>query len=463
MRRPEAVVCLLALLISASTVAGAAQVQALHEGWRLRLDPADANLAAHPEAKDWMPATVPGVVQTDLMALRKLPDPYLADNESKVQWVGLADWQYQTRIVVGAEALKQDHVDLVFEGLDTFATVKINGIEIQHTDNMFRSWRVPVKNILRAGGNLLEVDFASPIRKMKPLIASLPYVMPGAYDSAFGDEPPGRNSSTYVRKAGYQYGWDWGPRVVALGIWKPVRLEFYDGPRLDDLHVEQLHLGDEIAALDVQLAIQSDRSQSVSIEVRVTSPDGSTQTVGRKAALFAGDNPLSVPLQIAHPLRWWPAGYGRPDLNTVTAVVNLDGRTIGETSRRIGLRTTEIRRQADQWGRSFELVVNGVPIFAKGANLIPFDIFPSRVTPAQQDRTLQSALAANMNILRIWGGGIYQDGHLYDEADELGLMIWQDFMFGGAIPPYDVAFRENVAVEAAQQVKRLRDHPSIIL
>jgi len=445
--RIETLVCLLALL----------------DGWHFRLDPADANLAAHPEVARWMPATVPGAVQTDLMALRKLPDPYLADNESQVQWVGLSDWQYQARIVVDGEALKHDHADLVFEGLDTFATVKVNGTEVQRTNNMFRSWRVPVKEVLHEGGNLLEVDFASPIRKMKPLIASLPYVMPGAYDSAFGDEPAGRNSSTYVRKAGYQYGWDWGPRVVALGIWKPVRIECYDSIRLDDLHLEQVHLDDEIAALNAQLAIQSDRIQSVSIEIRVVSPDGSAQTLRREAALFAGNNPLSVPIQIAHPVRWWPVGYGSPNLYTVNTVVTLNGRTIGASSRRIGLRTTRIRRQADQWGRSFELLVNDVPIFAKGANLIPFDIFPSRVTALQQDRMLQSALSANMNILRIWGGGIYQDDHVYEEADERGLMIWQDFMFGGAIPPYDVAFRENVAVEAAEQVKRLRDHPSVVL
>jgi len=298
---------------------------------------------------------------------------------------------------------------------------------------------------------------------MKPLIASLPYVLPGAYDSAFGDEPPGRNSSTYVRKAGYQYGWDWGPRLVALGIWKPVRLEFYDSLRLEDLHIEQLHLDDEVAALNVQLNIQSDLIQPVTVEVRATSPNGSTQTLVREAALFAGDNPVGVPIQIAHPLRWWPAGYGRPDLYTVEAIVIQNGRRIGESSRRVGLRTTQIRRQADQWGRSFELLVNGVPIFAKGANLIPFDIFPSRVSPGQQDRMLQSALAANMNILRIWGGGTYQDDHLYDAADETGLMIWQDFMFGGAIVPPDTPFRENVAVEAAEQVKRLRDHPSIVV
>ncbi len=300
MARIETLVCLLALL----------------QDWHFRLDPADPNLAAHPEAARWMPATVPGVVQTDLIALRKLPDPYLRDNESRVQWVGLSDWQYRTQLLVDGETLKHDHVDLLFEGLDTFATVKVNGAAVQQTNNMFRSWRVPVKELLHAGDNLLEVDFASPIRKMQPLIANLPYVMPGAYDSAFGDEPPGRNSSTYVRKAGYQYGWDWGPRVVALGIWKPVRLESYDGVRLDGLHVEQLHLDAEIAALDVQLAIQSDRIQPVSIEITVVSPDGSSQTLQREAALFAGNNPLAVPAQIAHPARWWPVGYGKPNLYT---------------------------------------------------------------------------------------------------------------------------------------------------
>jgi len=462
-RRIETLVCLLVWLVTASSAVRAVEVQQLHEGWQFRLDPTAANLAAHREVTHWMPATVPGTVQTDLMALRKLPDPYLSDNESKVQWVGLADWQYQTRFALGSEALKHDHVDLVFEGLDTFATVKLNGTELLHADNMFRSWRMPVKTILRAGGNLLEVTLSSPIGTMKPRLASLPYVMPGAYDSAFGDELPGRNSSTYVRKAGYQYGWDWGPRVVALGIWKPVRLEVYDSVRASDLHIEQLHLDDDVAALNVQLSIQSDGMLPLSLEIHIAAPDGSTQTVRHEAALFAGNNPVSVPIRIAHPRRWWPNGYGRPDLYTVEAVVSVNGRTIGTSQRRIGLRTTEIRRQADQWGRSFELLVNGIPIFAKGANLIPFDLLPSRVTPAQQDRMLQSAVAANMNILRIWGGGIYQDDHFYDRADELGLMIWQDFMFGGAIPPYDTAFRENVAVEAAEQVKRLRDHPSIVL
>lgn len=456
-----ALLALLSVTAAADARAAAPQVFDLDGGWHVRIAPAEA--AGHPQAADWMPAAVPGAVQTDLMALNKLPDPYIGDNEAKVQWVGLSDWQYRSEIDVSPETLGRDHVDLVLEGLDTFAEVKVNGIGVLKADNMFRTWRVPVKGVLHAGRNTIEVDLNSPITTMAPKIAAMPYVMPGAYDSAFGDEPPGRNSSTYVRKAGYQYGWDWGPRVVAIGIWKPVWLEAWDSVRLADFHVAQLHLDDEVAALDADVDIASDGAAPASVTIDVTGPDGSHQTVTQDASLFAGTVPVRVPLRIDHPRRWWPVGYGRPDLYTVKATVTQGGQVIGTLTRRIGLRTAEIRRQPDQWGRSFELVINEVPVFAKGANMIPFDMFPARVKPEQQDRILQSAVDANMNILRIWGGGTYQDDHVYDKADELGLMIWQDFMFGGAIPPYDRDFRENTRIEATEQVKRLRNHPSIVL
>lgn len=453
----------LSALIAGSAFAAAPEVQVLEHNWSFRLAPDDANVAVHPEVAGWLKATVPGTAQTDLLAAGKLPDPYMADNEAKVQWVGLSDWQYKTDLTVSAATLARDHVDLVFEGLDTFAVVRVNGTQILATDNMFRTWRADVKALLHPGVNSIEVGLASPLKKMKPLVAAMPYVMPGAYDSAFGDEPLGRNSSTYVRKAGYQYGWDWGPRVVALGIWKPVKLEAWDSLRLDGLHVEQVHLDDTVAVLKADLDIPSDKAQTVTVKIDIAAPDGTVQTVSQDVALFAGVNPVSVPVQVKDPQRWWPAGYGKPNLYTVTATISLNGETVGEASHRIGLRTTEIRREKDQWGKSFEIVVNGVPIFAKGANMIPFDIFPTRVTAAQQDRMLQSAVDANMNILRIWGGGTYQDDHVYDKADELGLMIWQDFMFGGAIIPYDRDFRENTRIEAVEQVKRLRDHPSIVL
>jgi beta-mannosidase len=452
-----------ALCTGIPAFAGSPTVQVLDQNWTFRLSPADEAVTVHPEASGWMKATVPGTTQGDLLSLKKLPDPYLSNNEGKVQWVGLSDWQYQSEITVSAETLTRDHLDLVFEGLDTFATVSVNGVKILSADNMFRTWRVPVTGVLKAGVNVITVDLASPLKKMKPLVADMPYVMPGAYDSLFGDEPLGRNSSTYVRKAGYQYGWDWGPRVVALGIWKPVKLEAWDAARLDDFHVTQVHLDDQVAALEASFDIQSDKVQTATISADITAPDGTTQTVTQEVSLFAGLNPVSIPVQVKNPQRWWPAGYGKPNLYTVKATVSQGADIIGQSTRKIGLRTTEIRREKDQWGKSFDIVINGVPIFAKGANLIPFDMLPTRVTEAQQDRMLQSAVDANMNILRIWGGGTYQDDHVYDKADELGLMIWQDFMFGGAIIPYDRDFRESTRIEAVEAVKRLRNHPSIVL
>ena len=439
----------------------APQTTELDQGWRFRISPSDA--AVHPDAATWMPAHVPGVVQTDLMALGKLADPYVGDNEGKVQWVGLADWDYETHVDVSADTLAHDHVDLVFEGLDTFATVKINGVEALKSDNMFRTWRIAAKALLRPGDNVISVAIASPIRTLQPLLAGIKNVLPGAYDSAFGDEAPGRDSSTYVRKAGYQYGWDWGPRVVALGVWKPVRLEAYDALRLEDSHVDQVHLDDDVAVVEAQTELQSENAGQATITVEIKGPDGSDLTQTQTTDLYAGSNTVRMPMRIVKPRRWWPVGYGKPDLYTVRTTVTQGGGVVGEATHTIGLRTIELRRDKDQWGRSFALVINGVPVFAKGANLIPFDIFPTRVTAKQQDQILQSAVDANMNILRIWGGGIYQDDHVYEKADELGLMIWQDFMFGGAIPPSDEAFRANTEAEAVEQVKRLRDHPSIVL
>lgn len=436
---------------------------ALDGDWRLRLADGDAHAQQHTGFTGWMAAHVPGTVQTDLLALGKLPDPYLALNEAQVQWVGLSNWRYERHFSVDAATLRRGHVDLVFDGLDTFATVRVNGAVVLSADNMFRRWRVPVKTVLRPGDNVVTVDLASPIARMQPFVASQAQTLPGAYDSAFGDEPPGRNSSPYVRKAGYHYGWDWGPRVVELGIWKPVRLEAYDQARAHDFHVAQISLDDAMADLSIETEIDADRAGTVSIDIVVAAPDSSRRHLRRDVAVHRGENHLAVPVRIAHPQRWWPVGYGRPDRYGVSVAVRQNGVEIGRHQGHIGLRTVELRREHDQWGRSFAFVVNGVPIYAKGANLIPFDMLPTRVSAEDETRLLRSAVDANMNMLRVWGGGVYPDDHLYDEADRLGLMIWQDFMFGGSIPPDDEAFRANVAEEAAEQVQRLRDHPSLVL
>jgi beta-mannosidase len=322
---------------------------------------------------------------------------------------------------------------------------------------------VPVKALLHAGANTLEVKLHSPIERLQPWLLKQPYALPGEFDSAFGDEPRGKQTANYVRKAAYQYGWDWGPRVVTEGIWQDVRLESWDGLRLADFHVAQKSVTADVAKLDTQLDIDADAPMPVQIELTWRAPDGSTQSLQHVLGLRAGDNAIVIPFAIAHPQRWWPAGYGKPNLYDFHVDVTANGKLLASADRQTGLRSVELRRQKDRWGKSFEFVVNGVPIFAKGANFIPPDIFPTRVTPAKFRQLLESARAANMNMLRVWGGGYYLPDDFYATADKLGLMVWQDFMFGGAIPPSDAAFRENVRVEATQQVQRLRDHPSIVL
>jgi beta-mannosidase len=456
---------LVALLLPAAVAAqGSGPVaQQVSTGWQFRLVPGSPLARAHPKVLGWHAARVPGTVQTDLLAAHLMPDPYYRDNEAKVQWVGLADWEYRTTLQVDAATLRHAHVDLVFDGLDTFADVSLDGRRILAADNMFRRWRVPVRTILHPGANTLVVTLHSPIARLQPWLRKQPYALPGEFDSAFGDEPKGRQTANYVRKAAYQYGWDWGPRLVTEGIWQPVRLEGWDALRLADFHIAQPQVDAQAARLQAQFELQSDRAGKALLRVAWTAPDGSRQQAEQEVALRRGVNAVMVPIRIEHPQRWWPAGYGRQNLYRFHGEVVVDGDTVASADRETGLRSVELRRRKDRWGRGFEFVVNGVPIFAKGADLIPLDSFPNRVTPERIRQLLQSARDANMNMLRIWGGGYYQDDAFYATADRLGLMIWQDFMFGGAVPPYDKAFRDNTRQEAVEQVKRLRDHPSIVL
>jgi beta-mannosidase len=396
-------------------------------------------------------------VQQDLIAAGIVPDPFIGRNEAAIQWAGLTAWEYRTTIDVAPALLARDHIDLVFDGLDTFATVLVNGKPLLSADNAHRRWRADGKPLLHAGANELVVRFASPIQKLQPMVLAEAHPLPGEYDSAFGDEPKGKQTSPYIRKPKYQYGWDWAPRIVSIGLWKPVRLEAWDDARIDALRIEQEALNDSEARLLARVRLVADRESKAKVRVDVTAPDGKRQQVTREVALAPGINEVAVPVSIAKPKRWWPVGYGPHPLYTVTA--SLQGPDSDSVTKRTGLRTVELMRKDG----SFGFRINGVPIFAKGANLIPFDMFPARVTATQQRRVLDSAVAANMNMVRVWGGGYYPDEAFYDIADELGLMVWQDFMFGGAVTPPDAEFRHNVAAEAEEQVERLQAHPSLVI
>jgi beta-mannosidase len=433
--------------------------RSIDSGWQFR---AVAN-TDRVDVKEWHPAQVPGVVQTDLLRAGLIPDPFDRDNEFHLQWIGLADWEYQTTFQVDAAALAHDHVDLVFEGLDTFAEVYLNDQAILYADNMFRHWRIPAKTALKAGPNTLRIVFHSAVEKMIPYVKSLPYVLPSVSTFNFGNE---ENVATapYTRKAPYNYGWDWGPRFMTEGIWQPVRLETWDALRIENFHIHQQNITADLANVTTELEIEASRPTTATLtlahdEISAPQTADGTQTL----QLNAGINRVSFPLRITSPKLWYPVGYGPQNRYRFSASVRIGRDNAARAETKTGLRSVELRRVPDQWGKSFEFVVNGISVFAKGADVIPFDSFPNRVTPEIHRNILQSARDAHMNMIREWGGGYYESDDFYDICDELGIMVWQEFMFGGDMVPGDVPFQENVRQEAIDQIKRLRDHPSIVI
>jgi beta-mannosidase len=437
-------------LTVASAVAGAPRGFVIDKGWKVRAS----------DAASWHKATVPGMVHTDLLANGVIPDPYIGAPEAGLQWIGLADWEYRTHFDAPRDALNAARSDLVFNGLDTFAEVWLNGDRLLDADNAFRTWRVPVQGKLRAKGNELRIVLRSPIARLLPQVQAMPHKLAGNYPSPYGDEPKDAMTGNFVRKPAYHYGWDWGPRYVTAGIWKPVVLQSWDALRIDDVQLRQDHV--DAARADIAAVVTLDAVRDGRFDLRLwqRAPDGKRSLVARRRVqLHAGSNRIELPVHVERPQRWFPNGYG------AQALYRYDLEVGGEKfSTRTGLRSIELRRDHDDKGKSFHFVVNGIPVFAKGANTIPFDMFQPRVNKAALRRVLESARDANMNFLRSWGGGYYESDDFFDLADELGLLVWQDFMFGGGMQPaYDEAFRATVIAEARDNVRRLRNHPSIAL
>jgi beta-mannosidase len=416
----------------------------INSGWRF-----------HEVGKDlWYPATLPGCVHTDLLANRLIDDPFYRDNEVKLQWIGRTDWEYQTTFNVTPETLARDNIDLVFQGLDTYAKVFLNNEPLLEADNMFRTWRAESKRLLKAGANTLRIHFRSPINEVLPLMAKLNYQLPAGNDQ-------GEKTSPHTRKAPYQFGWDWGPRFVTSGIWRPLFLEAWDKARIEDSHILQQRVSAAAASLTAQVEIVANASGSAVIVVdNLTDKNVAAKRV---VNLTPGVNHVALDFLVAKPALWWPNGLGAHPLYTFKTRLWIDGKQVGERTTRTGLRSLELRQDRDSSGKTFTFVINGVPVFAKGANWIPADSFPTRITKTKYRQLLESARDSNMNMLRVWGGGIYERDDFYELCDEMGILIWQDFMFGCSLYPGDQAFLDNVRGEAVDNVKRLRDHPSIVI
>jgi beta-mannosidase len=450
---------------AAMASAGEPTATAIGKGWTFRLAPGNAQLAAHPEAAPWHAATVPGVVHTDLLANKLIPDPYVGAPEAGLQWIGLADWEYRTSFDAPPGALEAARSELVFAGLDTLAEVWLNGEKVLEANNAFRGWRVPVEGRLRVTGNELRIVLHSPIKALLPQVQAMPHKLAGNYPSPYGDEPADAMTANFVRKPGYHYGWDWGPRYVTAGIWKPVVLQSWNAVRIDNMQLRQDRVDAARAEIAAVVSLDAVREGSAVLRLWQHAPDGKRSLAAhRTVTLQARENRIELPVRVERPQLWFPNGYGAQALYRYELEIADDKSVIARASARTGLRSIELRREADDKGRTFYFVVNGIPVFAKGANSIPFDMFQPRASKAQLRRVLQSARDANMNFLRSWGGGYYESDAFFDLADELGLLVWQDFMFGGGMQPaYDDAFRSNVLAEARDNVRRLRNHPSLLI
>jgi beta-mannosidase len=389
----------------------------------------------------WLPARVPGCVHTDLLRAGKIPDPRRGTNEAGLQWIDERDWEYSAEFTVEGALLDEEVVELVADGLDTIAAVRLNGALVARAENMFIGHRWDVRPLLRRGRNTISIRFDSATRYIRTHRRS--------HRPRDINDPVGR--CTVIRKEQCQFGWDWGPRYVTAGIWRDIRLEGWSGNRLAGVSVAQAHGADGTVTLSLshELARPERRAR---MTWRVSAGDGSVSSgVGARVT-------------IAKPRLWWPSGQGdQPLYDLEVDVAGPDGKAIGTWRRRIGLRTIALDRHADKWGESFQFVVNGRPVFAKGANWIPAGTFVAGLGRADYARDLRAAVAANMNMVRVWGGGIYESEDFYDLCDELGLLVWQDFMFACTLYPGDAAFIASSRAEAQYQVGRLRHRASLAL
>jgi beta-mannosidase len=406
----------------------------------------------------WMDATVPGTVHTDLMANGIIDDPFFRLNEHDVQWIDKVDWEYQTAFAVDGNMLDRDRIALDFKGLDTYADVFLNGREVLSADNMFREWMTDVKPFLKKGQNELRILFRSPIAEGIKKYDAQGFEIPVSDNdlAVIGQVPDGKKVSIYTRKAGYHFGWDWGPRLVTSGIWRPILLKAWDDVRISNIHIKQNHVSEELARLTAVFELDA---QSTGYAVLNIENEGVVLAY-EKVRLLPGINTYSVDFEISNPRLWWTNGLGEAYLYDITSKVTIGNRSVSENNR-IGIRTVEFVRENDEDGTSFLFKVNGSPVFMKGVNYIPNDIFLPRVTADNYRKVINTAKISNMNMIRVWGGGVYEDDLFYALCNEAGILVWQDFMFGCAMFPGDQAFLENVRQEAIDNVKRLRNHPSV--
>jgi beta-mannosidase len=436
----------------------------LTTGWQLRQrdihQPLDVDFATD---RGWLPTTIPSSVHETLIAADKLQDPFVGLNEEGAQWIGENDWLYRCEFTLDADLFDARTLTLCCDGLDTIATLWLNGIQLFSSDNMFVPQRVDISEVARVGQNELRILFESPVRVGKQREETH-----GAMRVWNGDA-----SRVYVRKAQYHYGWDWGPTLLTFGPWKPIRIEAYDAC-ISDLACP-ITLASDLSQAQLQVTIQVEDTGGALIPLgaqhaahrliavlALHAPDG--QLIGA-ASVAIDENQASHTFTIDQPQLWWPHGYGAQPRYTLEVHLEHGQERLDQQTLRLGIRQIDLVQEpvADQPGTSFYFRVNNTPLFCGGANWIPADSFLNRITAERYRALVEQTVQANMVMLRVWGGGIYEDTAFYEACDELGVLVWQDFLFGCGMYPAPDWMQASVRAEATAQIRRLRHHPSLAI
>ena len=393
---------------------------------------------------DWQSAKIPGNIFSDLLDHKIIENPFIKTNEDSVQWVSKKNWEYKTTFSLSKKQIQKKNIELHFEGLDTYATIYLNDSIILKTNNAFKKYTIDIKKSAKTSNNLRVVfENFNDIELKKE--AEIWYKLPV-------------QNRVYTRKAQFQYGWDWGPILNSYGIWKEVFIKAWDDVIFSDIYIKQDSLTEKIAVLSADIIIESNIEKFVELETWVNS-----EKILTGIHLKKGENKLTIPIKIDNPTLWWTHNLGKPYLYRFDFKLFRKNKLLDQKIIKKGIITIKLIAERDTIGQSFYFELNGKPVYAKGANLIPMHSFQDKVTSEKYRKLLSDVVTSNMNMLRVWGGGIYENDIFYDLCDEKGILVWQDFMFACAMYPGDAAFLKNVSEEAEYQVKRLRNHTSIAL
>jgi beta-mannosidase len=434
----------LSLILIADIVSAQCIEQPLAAQWRMRVFSDRAVVKGA-----WNKASVPGCVHSDLIRSEKIEHPFYGTNEADCEWVAETTWQYETfPFDVPDSIFNKAVVQWKFHGLDTYARVELNGVKILDTDNAHRSWIVDVKPHLNTVDNVLRITFFPAQVRANELLAALPYPIPG--DSI----------RAVVRKPQFHFGWDWGPRLVTSGITRPIEWIAYDTIRLDEGYFNTYSVTEQLAKMKYEAKVYSQTDATVLVKLTCNTNSSETDST---YSLKAGVNVIELPFEIQHPQLWWSNGQGHSSLYSFEVKMLVEGTEQAHQSELVGVREIRLITQPDSIGESFYFQLNGLPVFAKGANYIPIRYFPGDATYDDYFKLIMQCKDANINMLRVWGGGVYEDEMFYDLCDQYGIMVWHDFMFACSMYPGDESFLKNVKAEAEEQVRRLRNHPCIAL